>query len=91
MTTEPRLDDPVIFRSDVSEEGTNLTRYEYPRVSSSPESLHIQFAILCTINILVAISCGLLILAILRSPKLRNRPFGLYILCIAIPDFLVGD
>ena len=90
MTTEPRLDDPVIFRSDVSEEGTNLTRYEYPRVSSSPESLHIQFAILGTINILVAISCGLLIVAILRSPKLRNRPFDLYILCIAIPDFWSG-
>lgn len=86
--TEPRLDDPIMFRSNVTEE--DLTRFQYSRVSSSPESLHVQFAVLGTVNILVAMFCGLLILGILRSKTLRNRPFDLYILSIAIPDFWSG-
>ena len=83
---EPRLDDPVLFRSDLNETTLNdLTRFDYPRVSSSPADLRIQFALLGSINVLVALSCGLLVLSILRSNKLRNTPFNLYLLFIAIP------
>eukprot|EP00522_Entomoneis_paludosa_P008699 CAMPEP_0172443848 /NCGR_PEP_ID=MMETSP1065-20121228/4037_1 /TAXON_ID=265537 /ORGANISM="Amphiprora paludosa, Strain CCMP125" /LENGTH=475 /DNA_ID=CAMNT_0013194207 /DNA_START=162 /DNA_END=1589 /DNA_ORIENTATION=- len=86
---EPRLDDPWLFRSNVTDI-SELSRFDYPRVSSSPDDLHVQFAILGTINILVALASGLLILSILRSKTLRQKPFDLYLLFIAIPDFISG-
>ena len=88
---DPRFDDPALFRSHLNETTIDhLSRFAYPRVSASPEDLRIQFSILGSINVLVALSCGLLILSILRSNKLRNTPFNLYLLSVAIPDVLSG-
>eukprot|EP00977_Amphora_coffeiformis_P026744 scaffold29618_cov183-Amphora_coffeaeformis.AAC.6 len=91
----PRLDDNVLYRSEVDSldnNSTSLTRFDYPRVSSSPEDLHLQFSILGTVNLLVAFSCGLLILGILRSRRVgvSKGPFDLYLLFIALPDFISG-
>jgi len=85
---DPRLDDPTLFRSDVNQ--TQLSRFEYARVSASPQNLHIQFAILGTINLLVTLFTGTLIASILRSKKLRKQPFDLYLVFLAIPDFFSG-
>lgn len=86
---EPRLDDPILFRSDEAAVA-NATRFDYPRLSASPENLRIQFAVLGSINVLVALTTGILILGILRSRILRRQPFDLYVLSIAIPDFVSG-
>mmetsp|Transcript_18138 Transcript_18138/g.49498 ORF Transcript_18138/g.49498 Transcript_18138/m.49498 type:complete len:547 (-) Transcript_18138:67-1707(-) len=86
---EPRLDDPRLFRSNVTD-SSELSRFDYPRVSSEPEDLHIQFAILGSINVVVALFTGLLCLAILKSKRLRQKPFDLYLLFIALPDFVSG-
>mmetsp|Transcript_2779 Transcript_2779/g.7105 ORF Transcript_2779/g.7105 Transcript_2779/m.7105 type:complete len:493 (+) Transcript_2779:73-1551(+) len=85
---DPRLDDPTLFRSDVNQ--TQLSRFDYARVSASPQNLHIQFAILGTVNLLVTLFTGILIAAILRSKKLRKQPFDLYVVFMAIPDFISG-
>jgi hypothetical protein len=65
------------------------TRYQYPRASPSEDTLRIQFAILATVNFIVAVACLIFIVALLRSREqlLLQKTFNLYVLFVAIPDF----
>jgi hypothetical protein len=80
-----RIDDPPLREWELNE---NHKRYDYPRATPSEDTLHIQFAILAAINAVVATACLIIVLSILRSPKVRSNPFNLYLLSIAAPDFL---
>jgi hypothetical protein len=80
-----RLDDPPLREWELNE---NHTRYDYPRATPSEDTLHIQFAILAAINAVVATACLIIVMSILRSPKVRSNPFNLYLLFISAPDFL---
>ena len=74
----------------MDEDNLSITRFDYSKVSASPKDLHFQFIILGTINVAVAICCGFLIFSIVRSARLRQKTFVLYLLFIAIPDFYSG-
>ncbi|CAB9526159.1 expressed unknown protein [Seminavis robusta] len=65
-------------------------RFQWKLAWPSDHNLHIQFAILATINAVVAVACLILILSLLRYRKVRRNPFNLYILFIAIPDFMTS-
>jgi hypothetical protein len=80
-----RLSDPPFREWELNE---THTRYDYPRATPSEEEMHLQFAILAAINAVVATACFILVVAILRSRKVRKDPFNLYLLFIAAPDFL---
>jgi hypothetical protein len=83
-----RLDSPTLYEWDLNE---NSTRYDYPRSWPEAGVLRIQFAVLATINALVAFASFILIVAILKSRKVRKDPFNLYLLLIAIPDFVASS
>ena len=83
----PRVHDPVLYEWNVNE---THTRYDYPRAWPSHTKLHVEFAVLATINAVTATFVFLLIIAILRSRRVRKGPFNLYLLFIAIPDFMVS-
>lgn len=83
--TSARLDSPILYRWDLNE---NSTRFDYPRVQPEGDILQIQFSILAFINFLVAASSMLVIVAILKSKRIRSRTFNLYLLFMAIPDFI---
>ena len=83
--TASRIDSPILYQWDLNE---NSTRYDYPRGRPEDNVLQIQFSILAFINGLVAIATFILILAILKSKKLRSNAFNLYLLFMAIPDFI---
>ena len=89
MPTTPRLDDPStrIYEWELNE---NSTRYEYPRAWPSSNALSIKFSLLATINAVVAASALLLIVSIVRYEKIRKNSFQLYLLFIAIPDFIAS-
>jgi hypothetical protein len=75
--TEPRLDGPdtAIYASELD---GDASRYDSIRALPTEEALHIKFSILGTINVIVAIATFVLILAIVRYKKVRERPFNLY-------------
>ncbi|KAL3939052.1 MAG: hypothetical protein SGBAC_006156 [Bacillariaceae sp.] len=80
-----RLDSPTLYQWDLDE---NSTRYEYPRARPEDNVLQIQFSILAFINAVVAVSSLVLIIAILKSKQVRSSAFNLYLLFMAIPDFI---
>ena len=83
----PRIHDPVLH-----EWALNAThdRYDYPKAWPSSGRLRVEFSILAAINALTASFVFLLIVALLRSKRVRSIVFNLYLLFIAIPDFLVS-
>ena len=89
MTIIPRLDDPStrIYEWQLNE---NSTRYDYARAWGSSDVLSIKFSILATTNAIVALSALLLIVSILRKAEIRQNSFNLYLLFIAIPDFIAS-
>lgn len=82
---ETRLDTPTLYQWQLNE---NSTRYDNPRAQLSEHELQIQFSILAFINALVAFSTFVLIAGILRSRNVRSSSFNLYLLFMAIPDFI---
>ena len=80
-----RIGNPVLYQWDLNE---NSTRYDYPRSRPADEVLQIQLSISAFVNAVVAVASFILILAILKSQKLRSNAFNLYILFMAIPDFI---
>jgi hypothetical protein len=88
MTTIiPRLDDPStrIYAWELNE---NSTRYDSSRAWPTSDGLRIKFSVLATINAIVAAASLLLIVSILRKAEIRRNSFNLYLLFIAIPDFI---
>ena len=85
----PRLDDPStrIYEWQLNE---NSTRYDVARAWASSDALSIKFSILATVNAFVSAASLLLIVAILRKPEIRRNSFNLYVLFIAIPDFIAS-
>lgn len=69
---------------------SNSTRWDVASASPSDEVMHQQFAILATINAVVALSCALLIISILRVRKVHQRAFNIYLLAITFPDFVTS-
>jgi hypothetical protein len=82
-----RIDDPKLYVWELDE---THARYQYPRASPSEGTLRIQFAILATVNGLVAAACLIFIVALLRSRELLQKTFNLYVLFIAVPDFVAS-
>ena len=83
----PRVHDPVLYEWEIDE---THDRYDYPRAWPSSTRLHVEFSILATINALTSSVVFLLIVAILRSNRVRSNVFNMYLLAIAFPDFLVS-
>lgn len=83
----PRVHEPVLYEWNLN---STHTRYDYPRAWPSDDRLHIEFSVLASINALTASFVFLLIIALVRSRRVRRGPFNLYLLFIAIPDFLVS-
>jgi hypothetical protein len=84
----PRLDDPVIYTWNLTEDSP---RFDYPRARANDDAtLRLQFIILATINAIVAVVSGLLIISIVRSKKVWSNSFKLYLLFISLPDFLAA-
>ena len=69
---------------------SSLDRFDYKLAWPSQSHLKIQFLLLAIINAIVSTVCLLLIVGILRYRKVRQNAFNLYILFIAIPDFIVS-
>ena len=74
----------------VSDLTTNSTRWDITTASASDETLHIQFAILASVNAVVALSCAILIASILRKATVREKTFNCYLLVITFPDFVAS-
>ena len=83
----PRLDDPPLRRWELN---ATHDRFDYARATPSEEALRIQFSLLAGINLIVAAACGIVMVAILKSPRVRRNPFNLYLLFIVIPDFIAS-
>lgn len=83
----PRIHDPVLYEWDLNE---THDRYDYPKAWPSSGRLHVEFSILAAINALTASFVFLLIVALLRSKRVRSVVFNMYLLFIAIPDFWVS-
>jgi len=66
------------------------SRYDNPLISPGPEVMHLHFSLLSAVNGIVMIVSFLLILGILRSKKVRSNAFHLYLLFMAIPDFIAA-
>jgi hypothetical protein len=89
MTIIPRLDDPStrIYEWQLNE---NSTRYDAVRAWPTSDALSIKFSILATITAIVLVSSLLLIASILREAEIRRNSFNLYLLFIAVPDFIAS-
>ncbi|CAJ1934637.1 unnamed protein product [Cylindrotheca closterium] len=85
MSSTTRLDSPVLYDWQINE---NSTRYDPPRSQLSEDGIQIQFAVLAFVNVVVSSATLVLILGILRTRKIRSNAFSLYLLFMAIPDFL---
>jgi hypothetical protein len=89
-STGPRIDDPPLYEWQLTSSKESYTRYDYPRATPDADTLGLQFTILATVNAVVAMAVLVLILAMLRSRKVLSNPFSLYLLFIAVPDFVVS-
>mmetsp|Transcript_12207 Transcript_12207/g.29084 ORF Transcript_12207/g.29084 Transcript_12207/m.29084 type:complete len:385 (-) Transcript_12207:255-1409(-) len=86
MSTTNRMDSPALYEWTIDQDSSS--RYEYPRGQVSDDELQIQFSIMAFVNGIVVCATSVLILGILRSRKIRSNAFSLFILFMAIPDFL---
>lgn len=85
--SEPRVPDPILRDWQIN---ATHSRYDIARSAPSEDVLKIQFSILAGINLIVAVACFILLVAILRSRNVRKQPFNLYLLFIVIPDFVAA-
>ena len=72
----------------ISDITPNSTRWDHASAAPSDSVLEIQFTSLAIINFIVATSCFLLLISILRVPKVREKSFNCYLLTITFPDFI---
>mmetsp|Transcript_6836 Transcript_6836/g.14835 ORF Transcript_6836/g.14835 Transcript_6836/m.14835 type:complete len:339 (+) Transcript_6836:88-1104(+) len=75
----------------VSDLNENSTRWDWSSAAPSGNALQIQFMALAIINVIVATSCLLLLISILRAPNVREQSFNCYILAITFPDFIMSS
>ena len=68
----------------------NSTAYDVATAAPSDDVLRLQFTLLATVNAVVAISCLILLVSMLRSPKVREQSFNLYLVAITFPDFVMS-
>ena len=72
----------------ISDITTNSTRWDHASAAPDDDILKIQFTCLAIINFIVATSCFLLLISILRVPKVREKSFNCYLLTITFPDLI---
>jgi hypothetical protein len=84
IPSTPRLDDPTFYIWQLNETDA---RFDYPRAWPSGQTLHVQFAILATVNAIVAVTVLILLVSMVRSVKVRASVFNFYLIGIAVPDF----
>jgi hypothetical protein len=68
----------------------NSTAYDVATAAPSDDVLRLQFTLLATVNAVVASSCLFLLVSMLRSPKVREQSFNLYLVAITFPDFVMS-
>lgn len=74
----------------VSDLNENSTRWDIVSAAPSDDILQIQFTAIAIIIAIVATSCLLLLISILRAPKVRKQSFNCYIIAITFPDFVMA-
>jgi hypothetical protein len=89
-STGPRIDDPPLYEWQLTSNDDAYARYDYPRATPDADTLGVQFTLLASVNAVVGLAVFVLILAMLRSKKVLSNPFSLYLLFIAVPDFVVS-
>ena len=77
--------EPEILRTDLN---ASSTRFDTLVAAPDHDLKQLSWIIWSTTAGFVSISCNLLILAIVRSKRVRSRTFNVYILFITIPDSL---
>ncbi|CAB9526160.1 expressed unknown protein [Seminavis robusta] len=82
-----RVPDDPLHQWEIDE---SHDRFQWKLAWPGDRNLYLQFALLATINAVVAVACLILILSLLRYRKVRRNPFNLYILFTAIPDFMTS-
>lgn len=74
----------------VDDLGANSTGWDVATAAPSDDVLRLQFALLATVNAVVATSCLFLLISIARSPTVREQSFNLYLVTITFPDFVMS-
>lgn len=82
----PRFREPI---STVDDEAHH-TRCDNTRVWPSASRLHIEFSVIATVTAITGVLVLFMIVALLRSKKVRSKPFNMYLLFSAIPDCASG-
>jgi len=77
--------DPILRRSDLNY--TDASHYDWLVAAPSDDVLMEAWYIFSISSLVTSLSCLVLIVTILASPKLRSRTFNVYILFLTIPDF----
>jgi hypothetical protein len=69
----------------------NASLYEWKRGMPDPVEMRVMWAGWSVVSVVAAVSSGAIFIGILSSPKARASSFNLYLVMLAVPDFIYSS